>query len=196
MAKTESAMLPLGTVAPSFDLIDTGTKCRVTLEHQKGAVATIIAFLCNHCPYVKHVNPELVRLADDYANQGVSFIAINSNDVRQYPDDSPENMHIMAKEMGYHFPYLFDETQELAMAYQARCTPDFFVFDHELRLVYRGQLDDSRPGNNLPLTGQSIREVLQALLNHQPISELQKPSVGCNIKWKAGFTLPAPQARN
>jgi len=184
MAKTESAMLALGTIAPSFALIDVSTNRMVTLEQHQGQVATVIAFICNHCPFVKHIQHELPRLAKDFANKGVSFLAINSNDVEQYPDDSAENMQITAQSLGYTFPYLYDETQEVAEAYQARCTPDFFVFDHDLRLVYRGQLDDSRPSNDIPVNGESIRQTLQALLKQEPVPTLQKPSIGCNIKWK------------
>ena len=190
MAKTESSMLTLGTVAPSFSLMDVGTQRIITLETHKGSVATIIAFICNHCPYVKHINHELPRLAADFADKGVSLIAINANDVSQYPDDSPACMQSSAKEMGYCFPYLYDETQEVALAYQARCTPDFFVFDQQLQLVYRGQLDDSRPGNYIPVSGASIREALQALINKTPVSPIQKASIGCNIKWKADV-IPA-----
>jgi thiol-disulfide isomerase/thioredoxin len=141
-------------------------------------------FICNHCPYVKHINKELTRLANDYMKKDVNFIAINSNDVMNYPDDSPENMRITAREQAFPFPYLFDEAQEVAKAYQAACTPDFYVFDSNLVLVYRGQLDDSRPGNKIAVTGDSIRNVLDCLLNNKPISIEQKPSLGCNIKWK------------
>ena len=184
MAKTESAMVTLGTVAPDFALPDVRTNQIISLDQHKGKTATVIAFICNHCPYVKHIQDELPRLARDFAKQGVSLIAINANDVEQYPDDSPENMQITAQSLGYNFPYLFDETQEVATAYQARCTPDFFVFDDQLRLVYRGQLDDSRPSNQIPVTGESIRQALEALIQHTPISSVQKPSLGCNIKWK------------
>lgn len=184
MAKTESSMLALGTVAPDFALMDVRTNQMSTLEQHKGKTATIVAFICNHCPFVKHINPELPRLAKDFASKGISLIAINSNDVSQYPDDAPENMAIQAKDWGYGFPYLFDETQEVAVAYQARCTPDFFVFDSELQLVYRGQLDDSRPSNDLPVNGASIRQALQAIINKEPVSSVQKPSIGCNIKWR------------
>lgn len=184
MAKTESAMLALGTVAPSFALIDVCTDRLMTLEQHQGKVATVIAFICNHCPFVKHIQHEFPRLARDFADKGVSFLAINSNDAEQYPDDSPENMQIAARELEYSFPYLYDETQEVALAYQARCTPDLFVFDHDLHLVYRGQLDDSRPSNHIPVTGESIRQALQALLKQEPVSPIQKASIGCNIKWK------------
>ncbi|MGV3740325.1 MAG: thioredoxin family protein [Gammaproteobacteria bacterium] len=184
MAKTESSMIALNTVAPSFALMDICSQRMTSLEQEKGSVATIIAFICNHCPYVKHISQELPRLVKDFSDKGVSLIAINSNDIEQYPDDSPENMRKTAQELGYCFPYLFDETQEVATAYQAQCTPDFFVFDHDLHLVYRGQLDDSRPGNQIPVTGSSIRQALAALLGNRPVSAVQKPSLGCNIKWK------------
>lgn len=184
MAKTESSMVALNTVAPSFALMDIRSQRMTSLEQEKGSVATIIAFICNHCPYVKHIHQELPRLVKDFSAKGVTLIAINSNDIEQYPDDSPDNMHKTAQELDYCFPYLFDETQEVATAYQARCTPDFFVFDHNLHLVYRGQLDDSRPGNQVPVTGASIRQALQSLLEKRPVSTAQKPSLGCNIKWK------------
>lgn len=184
MAKTESSMVALNSVAPSFSLLDVRSQQMIDLDNAKGNIATIIAFICNHCPYVKHINQELPRLAKDFADKGVNLIAINANDIEQYPDDSPENMIRTAEESKYCFPYLYDETQEVAAAYQARCTPDFFVYDHNLHLIYRGQLDDSRPGNHIPVTGDSIRQALQALLEKRPISVQQKPSLGCNIKWK------------
>ncbi|PJD91398.1 MAG: thioredoxin family protein [Legionella sp.] len=183
MAKKESAMLALGTSAPSFALSDVCTQQLVTLETHKGSVATVIAFICNHCPYVKHINHELPKLAQDFSSKGVSFIAINANDALQYPDDSPENMSLLATQLGYCFPYLYDETQEVARAYDAQCTPDFFVFDHELQLVYRGQLDDSRIGNDIPVTGESIRNALKNMLDGKPVDPHQKPSIGCSIKW-------------
>jgi len=184
MPAVESNMFPLGTKAPSFELVNTVDGNKVKLEEIKSDIATVIMFICNHCPYVKHVQEELVRLANDYMPKGISFVAINSNDVEKYPDDSPENMKKVAEEFGYPFPYLFDETQETAKAYQAACTPDFYIFDKELKCVYRGQLDDSRPKNDLPVTGESIRNALDAILNNQPVPELQKPSLGCSIKWK------------
>jgi peroxiredoxin len=177
-------MFPLGEKAPSFSLTDTVSGRTVTLDELKSDVATVIMFICNHCPYVKHVQHQLVQLARDYMPKGVSFIAINANDPEQYPDDSPERMKEVAKELGYPFPYLFDETQEVARAYQAACTPDFYIFDRELRCVYRGQLDDSRPGNGIPVTGESIRSALDSLLAGEPVTVRQKPSIGCNIKWK------------
>jgi len=141
-------------------------------------------FICNHCPYVKHINEQLVFLGNDYIPKGVQFIAINSNDAEQYPDDSPENMKKTAESLGFPFPYLFDETQAVAKAYHAACTPDFYIFDGEQRLVYRGQLDSSRPGNKLPVTGEDIRNALDNMLANQPIADEQKPSLGCNIKWR------------
>lgn len=177
-------MLPLGTRAPFFSLPDVVSGNHVDLHHEPLHVGTVIMFICNHCPYVKHVNAELVRLARDYQNRNIRFIAINANDIEHYPADSPDNMRLTAAEEGYPFPYLFDETQEVAKAYQAACTPDFYLFDQDYKLVYRGQLDDSRPGNLIPVNGASLREALDALLSHQAIPELQKPSLGCNIKWK------------
>lgn len=184
MAKTPSNMLPLGTQAPFFSLNDVVSGQNVTLKAGQQAAATVIMFICNHCPYVTHVREQLVRLAHDYLSKGVRFIAINANDVANYPDDSPAHMKRIAEEQAYPFPFLFDETQEVARAYQAACTPDFYVFDQELLLVYRGQLDDSRPGNGIPVTGASIRGALDCLLTSQPIDPNQKPSLGCNIKWK------------
>jgi thiol-disulfide isomerase/thioredoxin len=156
----------------------------MSLEGLKSDRATVVMFICNHCPYVKHVQEELVRLAEDYRPKGVSFIAISSNDAEQYPEDGPENMKKVAQRMGYPFPYLYDETQEVAKAYKAACTPDFYVFDGDMELVYRGQLDDSRPGNAIPITGADLRGALDNLLRGQPVEEDQKPSMGCNIKWK------------
>ncbi|HBI22151.1 MAG TPA: thioredoxin family protein [Legionella sp.] len=185
MAKTPSSMLPLGTLAPEFSLMDTVTGKFVRFSHKNDNIGTVIFFICNHCPYVKHVNPELVRISNDYIPKGIRFIAINANDVSHYPDDSPEKMRAIALELGYPFPYLFDETQEVAMAYQAKCTPDFYVFDKENCLVYRGQLDDSRLGNSIKVNGQSIRTTLDNLLANVPVNpDNQKPSLGCNIKWK------------
>lgn len=183
MVKTPSKMIDLGTKAPDFTLTDVVTGQAFNLTKNKGNLATVIMFICNHCPFVKHINNELPQLAEDYENEGIQFIAINSNDIKNYPDDSPENMIVTAKENNYNFPYLFDETQEVAKAYNAACTPDFYIYDSELNLIYRGQLDDSRPGNGIEVTGHSIREALDALINKQPPIENQKPSIGCNIKW-------------
>ncbi len=184
MAVTPSNMLPLGTKAPNFSLPDAVSGNTLSLQELKGEKGTIIMFICNHCPFVKHVNEELVRVANDYSVQGFSFIAINSNDVENYPEDSPENMYEVAFKLKYPFPYLFDETQEVAKAYQAACTPDFYVFNNQLKLVYRGQLDDSRPGNTIPVNGRDLREALDYILSNHPQRNDQKPSIGCNIKWK------------
>ena len=187
MAKTSSSMLPLGTQAPEFSLLDVISGKIVRLQKQDAHLATVVMFICNHCPYVKHVNPELSRLAQDYMSKNIRFIAINSNDITHYPDDSPEKMKKTALESGYPFPYLFDETQEVAIAYEAKCTPDFYVFDKNHALVYRGQLDNSRLGNNIKLTGNSIRTALDCLLTNQPVpTDNQTPSLGCSIKWKPG----------
>jgi peroxiredoxin len=184
MALTPSNMVPLGMEAPAFILRDVVTDAEKSLEELKSSVATVLMFICNHCPYVKHVNEELVRLANDYQPKEVSFIAISSNDVEDYPEDSPEEMKIHARKLGYPFPYLYDETQAVARAYDAACTPDFYVFDGRMRLAYRGQLDDSRPGNQVPLTGKDIRAALDDLIKGLPVNEHQVPSVGCNIKWR------------
>lgn len=184
MAKTESTMLALGTQAPSFSLVDTVSGKTVSLAQADNPTATVIMFICNHCPYVRHINTELSRLANDYMSRNVRFIAINSNDTMRYPDDAPDKMRQTALEEKYPFPYLFDETQEVAKAYQAACTPDFFIFNNELTLVYRGQLDDSRPGNQIPPNGSSVRTALDCIINNNAIPALQKPSIGCNIKWK------------
>lgn len=184
MAATPSNMMPLGTLAPAFRLPEVVTGKTVTLQELKSKVATLIMFICNHCPFVKHVQGELVKLALDYQPKGVSVIAINSNDVVNYPEDSPEKMKEVAQQYAYSFPYLYDETQEVAKAYQAACTPDFYLFDKDLKCVYRGQLDDARPKNDVPVTGKDIRAALEMLLAGQPVSPNQKPSIGCNIKWK------------
>lgn len=185
MVKKTSSMLPLGTHAPHFSLLDTVSGKTVSLTENSNFKATVVMFICNHCPYVKHINTELTQLALDYLSKQVRFYAINANDIENYPDDSPDNMKKTALAQGYPFPYLFDETQEVARAYEAACTPDFFVFDSENKLVYRGQLDDSRPGNGIKVTGDSIRDALDCILHHKTVSEIQKPSMGCNIKWKA-----------
>ena len=184
MSLTPSTMLPLGTIAPDFTLMDSKTKTMVSLSEVKSNIATVIMFICNHCPYVIHVQQELVKLANDYQPQDISFIAISSNDVATHPDDSPENMRQVAKELGYPFPYLYDETQAIAKAYQAACTPDLYIFDQDSKCVYRGRLDDSSPGNDLPVTGNYIRTALDNILAGKPIDHEQKPSMGCNIKWK------------
>jgi peroxiredoxin len=184
MAATPSTMLPLGTIAPDFVLPDTVSGEEIALAENKSDTATVIMFICNHCPYVKHVNEELVRLGHDYEPRGVSFLAISSNDVADYPQDSPEHMKEVAEELGYPFPYLYDEDQSVARAYQAACTPDFFIFDGDMKLVYRGQLDDARPKNEKPVTGADVRAALDALLAGEPVPADQTPSIGCSIKWK------------
>ena len=178
-------MLPLGTAAPDFRLPDTNGKT-VSLADFKDKPALLILFLCNHCPYVKHVRAELARLGKEYQGRGVAVVGINSNDATRYPDDSPERMRVEAREARYTFPYLYDETQAVAKAYQAACTPDFFLFDRQRQLVYRGQLDDSRPGNDRAVTGADLRAALDAVLAGRPVPADQKPSAGCNIKWKPG----------
>lgn len=185
MVKTASSMLPLGTQAPQFSLKNVVDGKMVNFNTNHHDIATVIMFICNHCPYVKHISQQLYQLPRDYANQRIRFLAINANDTESYPDDSPEQMQRIAKEQNYLFPYLFDETQEVASAYHATCTPDFFIFNKDNQLVYRGQLDDSRPGNHLPVDGHSIRLALDCIIHNQPIpDEIQKPSLGCNIKWK------------
>jgi peroxiredoxin len=177
-------MSPLGKKAPDFELPDTSSGNNVSLQQLKGSVATVIMFICNHCPFVKHVNPQLVQLANDYNNKGIHFVAISSNDVAGYPEDSPEQMKRVAAQLQYPFSYLYDESQAIAKAYQAACTPDFFIYDASLQLVYRGQLDDSRPGNGKPVTGADIRQALDHLLKGEPVQDNQLPSIGCNIKWR------------
>lgn len=185
MVRTASTMLPLGTSAPDFTLPDyDGTP--KSLADCRGEKGTLIVFMCNHCPYVKHVASELAKLADDYAAKGVATVGISSNDAAAYPDDSPEKMKEEAAAQGYHFPYLYDETQQVAAAYHAACTPDFYLFDADLKLVYRGQLDDTRPKQDQTPDGRDLRAAIDALLAGQAIAEVQKPSIGCNIKWKAG----------
>ena len=184
MVKTPSTMIPLGSEAPDFRLPDVVSGSELSLGDLKSDVATVLMFICNHCPYVKHLQDGLVEVADEYIPKGVSFIAINSNDVENYPDDSPEKMQEVAEEKGYSFPYLFDETQEVAKVYDAACTPDFFVYDRDLRCVYRGQFDDSRPGNGKPVTGKDMRKALDSIIEGETIDWEQIPSLGCNIKWK------------
>jgi peroxiredoxin len=184
MARTPSVMTPLGTPAPDFTLPDTVSGNNLSLQTLKGAKATMIMFICNHCPFVKHVNAELVKLGNDYKDKGVGFIAISSNDVIGYPQDGPEQMKQVAEELHYPFPYLYDASQNVARAYQAACTPDFFIYDNNLLLAYRGQLDDSRPGNEKPVTGADIRNALDHLIAGKPVPADQKPGIGCNIKWK------------
>jgi peroxiredoxin len=184
MAATETTRIPLGFKAPEFTLPDTVSGKDLSLKDVKGEKATVVMFICNHCPYVKHVNKQLVSLANDYIPKGISFVAISSNDVVNYPEDSPELMKETAAQEHYPFPYLYDETQETAKAYHAACTPDFSIFDKDLVCVYRGQLDDSRPKNGSVSDGKDIRIALDNILSGVPVSVTQFPSMGCNIKWK------------
>jgi peroxiredoxin len=184
MAETPSVMVPLGTKAPHFELPDPVSGKILTLSELASEKATVVMFICNHCPFVKHVLQELVKLANDYIPQGISFVAISSNDVEAYPADSPEYMKEVATRYSFPFPYLYDESQKVARDYQAACTPDFYIFDADLKLVYRGQLDGSRPGNDIPVTGKDIRDALNRILSNQTVNEQQIPSIGCNIKWK------------
>jgi len=185
MAATPSNMLALGTKAPKFKLLDTVSNKYKSFDDIKGKKGTVVMFICNHCPYVLHVNDEIVRIAKDYTDKGIGFVGISSNDVDNYPQDAPDLMTEQAKKVGYTFPYLYDETQEVAKAYKAACTPDFYVFDQNDKLVYRGRLDESTPKNNEPLTGKDLRKALDLLLAGEMIpDEEQKPSIGCNIKWK------------
>lgn len=185
MALTPSTMLKLGTIAPDFALPDSAWNLH-RLSDFAGAPALLVMFICNHCPYVKHVAGELARLGKEYQARGVAVVAINSNDAAKYPEDAPDRMAEEVRVRGYTFPYLYDETQAVAKAYAAACTPDFFLFDKDRRLVYRGQLDDSRPGNGIPVTGKDLRAALDAVLAGGKVSASQRPSIGCNIKWKAG----------
>lgn len=185
MAQTPSTMLPLGTVAPAFTLPDT-TLQQVSLETFAGAPALLVMFICNHCPFVKHLRSELAQLGRDYVAQGLGIVAISSNDADAYPADSPAKMIEEQQAAGYNFPYLFDGTQEVAKSYRAACTPDFYLFDKDRRLVYRGQFDDSRPSNGLPVTGKDLRAAIDAVLAGKPVSTEQRPSIGCNIKWRPG----------
>jgi peroxiredoxin len=185
MAKTPSTMLPLGTIAPDFRLPDTNGKL-VSLGDYTGQSALLVMFICNHCPFVKHIRSELAAIGRDYPKNKVGIIAISSNDAQLYPDDGPAKMIEETRTAGYDFPYLYDESQAVAQAYRAACTPDFFLFDRYHRLVYRGQLDDSRPSNGIPVTGSDLRSALDALVSGRPVSASQKPSIGCNIKWKPG----------
>jgi len=189
MSLTFSRMFPLGGKAPAFELPDTVSGKNISLEEIKSDKATVVMFICNHCPYVKHVNHEITAIANEYGAKGISFVGISSNDVDNYPDDAPELMKETAAKEGYQFPYLYDETQEVAKAYMAACTPDFYVFDKDLKCVYRGQMDEARPKNDVPVTGKDLRAALDAVLNGKPVPDEQKPSAGCGIKWKNPPTL-------
>jgi peroxiredoxin len=185
MVAVNSTMLPLGTKAPDFRLPDTTGKT-ISLKDLQGAPALVVVFMCNHCPYVKHIRSGLAQIARDYLPRGVAMVGINSNDVSNYPADSPGKMAEEARTAGYLFPYLYDETQAVAKAYRAACTPDIYLFDKDQRLIYRGQLDDSRPGNGIPVTGKDLRAAVDATLAGKDVSPQQKASIGCNIKWKPG----------
>lgn len=184
MAKTESTMLPLGTTAMDFYLKDTNSNDWISLSDVRGSKGTLIVFICNHCPYVHHVIDEIIMIANDYRVQGIGIVMISSNDAISYPQDGPELMTEFAFEHAFGFPYLYDETQLTAKNYDAACTPDFFLFDSQDLLTYRGQLDDSRPGNNIPVSGSDLRSAIDGLLYNRPINTVQRPSIGCNIKWK------------
>lgn len=185
MTVTASKMISLGTSAPDFSLPDTEGNI-VSLSDFEQAPALLVVFMCNHCPFVKHILESFVELAKEYQRKGVAIVAISSNDANGFPEDSPEMMAQKAKEAGFTFPFLYDETQEVAKAYQATCTPDFFLYNKERKLVYRGQMDDSRPGNNVPITGSDLKTALEAVLKGKKVPAKQKPSMGCNIKWKKG----------
>ena len=184
MAKTASRMIALGTVAPDFKLLEPASGLSLDLQSLRGARGTMIMFICNHCPFVKFVSHELAALGQEYTARDIAVVAINSNDVDAYPEDAPDKMIIEARQQGYTFPYLYDESQQVARAYQAQCTPDFYLFDADLKCVYRGQLDAARPGNDTPVTGEDLRAAMDALLNGESIASDQKPSKGCSIKWK------------
>lgn len=185
MARTPSNMLPLQTLAPKFYLKDTNSNYHYSFDDLKGTKGTLVVFICNHCPFVHHIVEELVMIVNDYRVLGIGFMAISSNDIEQYPQDSPELMTEFAFQNRFEFPYLFDETQEVAKAFDAACTPDFFLFDNQNRLIYRGQMDDSRPGNGIPTSGSDLRNALDSLIYNRSLASPQKPSLGCNIKWKS-----------
>jgi len=184
MTRTASTMLALGTTAPGFSLPDVISGQRMTRDQVAGSRGLLVMFLCVHCPFVQHVNAELARLGHDYAGRGIGIVAIGSNDAEAYPDDAPEGLRAQATQHGFTFPYLYDETQEIARAYQAVCTPDYFLFDAEKKLVYRGQLDSSRPGNGIAVDGRDLRAAMDSVLAGTPVAEEQQASIGCSIKWK------------
>lgn len=184
MAQTPSNMLPLGSRMPLFKLLDTTTNYMKKSSEMVGSEGTLVMFICNHCPFVHHVIDELIRISNDYRVQGIGFIAISSNDVEKYPEDSPQKMHDFAHDNKFEFPYLYDETQEVAKSFDAACTPDFYLYDAEGFLVYRGQMDDSRPNNGVAISGYDLRVSIECVLNKKTINLVQKPSLGCNIKWK------------
>ncbi|MGV2826855.1 thioredoxin family protein [Myxosarcina sp. GI1(2024)] len=186
MVKTASTMLPLGTSAPEFELQDVVSGQKISLDTFADAEALLVMFICQHCPFVKHVKEEIAQIGKDYSDRPLGIVAISANDVENYPDDSPEHLLKMAKELDLNFPFCYDETQEVAKTYTAACTPDFFLFDGDKKLVYRGQLDDSRPSTDIPVTGKDLRGAIDAVLAGKPVDPNQKPSIGCNIKWKPG----------
>jgi peroxiredoxin len=188
MARTPSVMVDLGTPAPDFHLPDVVTGKMISLDTFADKTGLLVMFICRHCPYVKHIQHELAQLGRDYQDKDLGIVAISANDAEKYPEDSPESLKEMAKELGFTFPFCYDETQAVAKAYQAACTPDFYLFDRERKLVYRGQFDDSRPKSDppIPVTGKDLRAAIDALLSGQPISPDQRASIGCNIKWKPG----------
>lgn len=186
MARTESRMIALGTKAPDFQLPDVVSGDEISLATFRDRKGLLVLFICRHCPFVKHVQDELARIGRDYADKDLAIVAISSNDAENFPDDRPESLREMAEELGFAFPYCYDETQDVAKAYDAACTPDYYLFDEKRELVYRGQLDSSRPGNEVPVTGEDLRRALDQLLDGQPLDAAQRPSLGCNIKWRAG----------
>lgn len=183
----ESTMLPLQTKAPNFNLVDVVSGQNISLESFKAKKAFLMMFICRHCPYVKHVEEQLATLGKDYQDKAIGIVAISSNDIAAYPEDAPDLLKEQAQELNFNFPYLYDETQEVAKSYKAACTPDFYLFDKERKLVYRGQLDDSRPGSSIPVTGKDLRAAIDAALNNQTVNPDQKPSMGCSIKWKSNI---------
>ena len=186
MVLTPSSMLPLGTTAPDFSLLDVVSGQTLTLKEVTGEKGLLVMFICRHCPFVKHIQDQLARLGKDYQPQGLGLVAISANNAASHPYDAPDKLREMAEQVGFIFPFLYDETQAIAKAYKAACTPDFFLFDGETKLVYRGQLDDSRPGNDQPVTGKDLRAAIDLVLAGKPVPPEQKPSIGCNIKWKPG----------
>jgi peroxiredoxin len=190
MVLTPSTMLPLGTLAPDFQLPDVVSNTAISLATFSDRKALLVIFMCRHCPFVKHVQQEFFNLQEDFANSSLGIVAISANDIAKYPDDSPDNLQAMARELGIKFPICYDATQEVSKAYTAACTPDFFLFDAQRKLVYRGQLDDSRPSNGIPVTGRDLRNAIAAILADLPINTDQKPSIGCNIKWIPGKEPP------
>ena len=186
MVKTASTMLALGTAAPEFQLPDVVSGKTISLDTYKDSQALLVMFICQHCPFVKHVQNELSKIGRDYSQQPLGIVAISANDVANYPDDSPEKLEQMAKELNFNFPICYDESQEVSKAYTAACTPDFFLFDAEGKLAYRGQLDDSRPSTDIPVTGRDLRKAIDLVLQGKTVDFTQKPSIGCNIKWKSG----------